>query len=66
MQRWSYEVIKIEATGFFVGGNVDEDEIRAEMNRLGREGWELATSVETNANQGASKYILLLFKRPVP
>ena len=63
MQRWAYEVVKFDTTGFWVSGNVDEAALRSEMNRLGEEGWELTSSFDTDA--GARRYIILLFKRPV-
>ena len=61
--RWEYEVVKIEPGGFF-GGKVGVDDLRAQLNRLGQQGWELVNSFETNMSEGRSREVILMFKRP--
>ena len=62
-QPWEYEVLKVEPGGFF-GGKVNEKELKAHLNQLGRQGWELASSFETNLGHGRSREAILIFKRP--
>ena len=59
---WEYRTIKLAATGFF-GGKVDENKLDETMNDLGREGWELVTAFDTNQGYGATKDMVLIFKR---
>lgn len=62
MDNWEYKALKVEARGFF-GGKVDLDELEAELNALGRQGWELTSTFETNMSQGASREVVCLMKR---
>jgi hypothetical protein len=61
--RWEYHTFK-DGTSFWAG-KIDEPRLVAEMNSLGMQGWELVATLETNAVQGASNEIVLLFKRPL-
>jgi len=40
--RWEYKVIKFSKRNFF-SGTVDVESLEDELNRLGREGWELVS-----------------------
>lgn len=62
---WQYKTLKLHAEGWFAGGKVDERLLEAEMNRLGAEGWELATAFDTNMHHGQTRDVVALFKRPV-
>jgi hypothetical protein len=62
--NWEYKTIKLGATGFFMGGNLDEVELDTLMNQLGMQGWELATSLDTSQAYGRTKDVLVIFKRP--
>ena len=62
--NWEYKTIKMGATGFFVGGKVDELKLDDMMNELGMQGWELASAFDTNQVQGQTKDVLVIFKRP--
>ncbi|CAH0118655.1 MULTISPECIES: DUF4177 domain-containing protein [unclassified Paenibacillus] len=62
MEQWEYRTIKYETGGFF-GGKVREDEFEEELNRHGREGWELVSCFDTSIYQGQSKDIIVVFKR---
>jgi hypothetical protein len=61
--RWEYHVHTL-ATGGFLGGKFDPAVLAAEMNRLGKDGWELCSSLDTNSSYGQTRDIVLLFKRP--
>lgn len=61
--RWEYRTIKIDTKGFFVGGKVDETALDQVMNRLGNQGWELVSALNTHREGGKSRHILAIFKR---
>ncbi len=63
--RWEYNIYKQKATGFF-GGNVDEGQATNALNDFGRDGWELVSVVDTNSADGQTRWIVYVFKRPVP
>jgi hypothetical protein len=64
MTKWEYQTLKVEPGGWF-GGKVDTDDLRAEMNRMGAEGWELVSAFDTASGQGASREVVAIFKRPL-
>lgn len=61
--RYEYKTYKHKAGGF-MGGKFDEVKMDQEMNELGAQGWEMVTSLDTNEGYGATRYIVVLFKRP--
>lgn len=62
MTKWEYKAVKIEAHGV-LGGNIDLKELEREFNVQGREGWELVSAMDTNLVEGATRYVVGLFKR---
>ena len=62
--EWEYHVVVLEIGRMWSNPTVNVDELGALLNRLGRDGWELASSLDVNQHQGASNEIVLLFKRP--
>jgi hypothetical protein len=62
MKRFEYRVLDVSTTGFW-GGQVDAQELTNKLNELGRDGWELASSVDLNKAQGASVSVLVILKR---
>lgn len=60
---WEYKTIKVRPTGFW-GGTVDEAQVDAVINGLGRDGWELATTFATHEGYGRTRDVVLIFKRP--
>ena len=62
--HWEYKTIKLGATGFWVGGNLDERQLDGMMNDLGRDGWELAAAFDTNKEMGATRDVVDEFKWP--
>jgi len=56
MQKWEYHL-----ETFRIG----EKEAQTKLNSLGREGWELVTSVEVQRFGGDTYSGILLFKRPI-
>ncbi|MBI3097476.1 MAG: DUF4177 domain-containing protein [Planctomycetes bacterium] len=65
---WEYTVLRLaaEAGMFDVGGNFDAQALSRRMNGLGQQGWELVTAFDTNTIKGATRDLVLLFKRPIP
>lgn len=61
--RWEYKTIKIDAKGTFAGGKVDENALDQLMNRLGEQGWELVSALDTSMEGGKSRHVLAIFKR---
>ena len=61
--EWEYKTIRFRPAGFW-GGQVDESQLDAVINGLGRDGWELATSFATNEAYGRTRDAVLIFKRP--
>ncbi len=48
-----------------MGGKVDSDHFRDELNRLGGDGWELVSCVSTNQGNGYTRSIVSVFKRKI-
>lgn len=55
--RWQYKVVEIKVNLF--GANVTE-RAQTELDKLGAQGWELVSSVQTNA----ADTLRLFLKRP--
>lgn len=60
--QWEYCAVKCRAKGgSFL---LDEGELEREMNRLGRQGWELITALYATGPVTVQGEAVLLFKRP--
>ena len=64
MTRWQYRTLKVDAEGCFRGGGVDAEDLDARLNELGAEGWEAVSAFDTNQVKGATRFIVVLLKRP--
>lgn len=62
MEQWEYKTMKYK-TGGFLGGKVDTEEFEQELNEHGMDGWELVSCFDTSISQGASKDVIVVFKR---
>ncbi|WP_433943005.1 DUF4177 domain-containing protein [Paenibacillus sp. SN-8-1] len=62
MEPWEYRTIKFK-TGGFLGGKIDEQKFQEELNGYGQEGWELVSCFDTSQYEGASRDIIVVFKR---
>ncbi len=60
--KWEYHVFKTRAKGL-MGGKIDEQDLSDKINQLGRDEWELVTGFDTNMGHGATRDIVLIFKR---
>ena len=69
MKRFEYKVLKPDVSASFMGwggGQVDVEQVAAELNRLGADGWELVSALDTANSTGRTASVLLLFKRELP
>lgn len=63
MKRFEYKTLDVSADRGFWGGKVDLQELTSKLNELGREGWELASSVDLNWGNGSSRNVIIMLKR---
>ena len=56
MKKYEYKVVKTEESGFW-DPKLDASNVEVELNKLGSEGWELTSVVDTNTYQGKTKEI---------
>ena len=61
--QWQYKTVKLRARGL-LGGKVDEAQLDAMMNDLGRDRWELSAAFDTNEAYGSTRDVVVIFKRP--
>ncbi len=61
--KFEYKTIKFATSGL-MGGDVKTDKFDEYLNELGCQGWELVNAVGTNVGNGATKYIVAIFKKP--
>jgi len=61
--KWEYKTLCLSISGLMVP-NVNTDEIDTALGRLGRDGWELVSTFDTNAGRGRSHQLVAIFKRP--
>ena len=62
--KWEYKTLKLNVEGWF-GPKFKEEEVDAQLNGMGYDGWELVSAFDTNAGYGATRDLVLLFKRPL-
>ena len=65
MQKFEYKLLDVVATGWWSGGKIDHQELASKLNELGREGWEVVASTDTNRHQGSSRSVIIIMKRPL-
>lgn len=56
MQRWIYKIVRVKFGTFRFNPDAAEDQ----MNKLGRDGWELVSTYQAYGESGPT----LFFKRP--
>ncbi|HEX8311935.1 MAG TPA: DUF4177 domain-containing protein [Chthoniobacteraceae bacterium] len=62
--KWEYLTYRYTPVGFFAGV-VKVDELNVDLNRFGAQGWELVSAFDTNKNQGGTRDVVFIFKRPL-
>ena len=64
--RWEYYTHMKEVEGGMLRSLKLGEGLGAELNDLGRSGWELVSALDLNEYEGRSAKLVLLFKRPIP
>jgi hypothetical protein len=64
--RWEYYTHLKDVEGGVLRGMKIAEGLGAELNDLGRSGWELVSALDLNEYEGRSAKVVLLFKRPLP
>jgi hypothetical protein len=58
-------VFPLETKFLMATGEIDEESFTDELNKAGKEGWEMINALDLNLNAGGSKNIVAIFKRQV-
>ena len=61
MKKFEYEVLTIKF-GVFDKRKFAEDELNKQLNEMGKDGWELVTSIKAQYG-GSTNEVSLIFKR---
>jgi Domain of unknown function (DUF4177) len=61
MKKFEYKTLKTREKGFW-SGKIDTNELELYLNKMGFEGWELVSAVETNTYQGGTNEIVFVLK----
>ena len=64
--RWEYYTHMKDVEGGMLRSLKLGEGLHAELNDLGRSGWELVSALDLNEYEGRSAKLVLLFKRPIP
>ena len=64
MKQWEYRTVIFPAKSMF-SRSVDTSKIDKELNKLGKEGWELFNTKHAAADWGAGHGIMFVFKRRI-
>ncbi len=64
MEQYEYKTLLTDAKGFF-GGKVDPNILQLQLNELGRQGWELVSTVATVQSYGSTRWLISIFKRKI-
>ena len=62
--RWEYMTLDVGVTGFWLGPELDGNALTAKLNELGAEGWESVGLTAMETNQGRTKNLIIVLKRP--
>lgn len=64
MPQYEYKTLEFATPSTWKTIKVNSEELEAQLNELGRQGWELTTSLDTNI-YGYTQKVILILKRPV-
>jgi Domain of unknown function (DUF4177) len=64
MKKFEYKVLKVQQEGFWSSG-INGEKLVTHLNTLGLHGWELTSTVETNAYYGKTNEVILFLKREI-
>ncbi len=63
MKHFEYQLLDVPVDKSFWGGKIDVQALTDKLNELGREGWELVSTVDTELYGGGSRGLLVMLKR---
>ncbi|MBP1758452.1 MAG: hypothetical protein H6Q61_701 [Firmicutes bacterium] len=64
MDQFEYRTLFTDAKGVF-GGNVNQNTYERELTELGKQGWELVSTVASAQSYGSTRWIISIFKRKI-
>jgi hypothetical protein len=64
MKQFEYRILNVTAGGFW-GQDFDAQALTDKLNELGREGWEIVSTVDTEIYGGSSRGLLFTLKREI-
>lgn len=56
--------VMFPSSGWF-GGKIDGEQFNTRLNELGEQGWELVSAFDTNRQEGGTRDVVAVFKRPL-
>ena len=62
--QWEYRTVKVDVAGWLTP-KLETHVFDAQLDELGREGWELVNVMDLNMGHGASFALVAVFKRPL-
>jgi len=62
--KWEYRSLRFDFNGFLKSaGQFEGEHFREHANKLGRQGWEMVNTFDTNHYDGDTRFIVAIFKR---
>jgi hypothetical protein len=63
--KWEYTTVIFDTSTWIFAGKLDGQEFNDRLNRLGEEGWELASVFGTSLTEGGTRDVVAVLKRPI-
>lgn len=64
-KKFEYKTLTTKEERGFWSSKMDTSGLEVHLNKLGFEGWELVSVVETNRYEGSTNEIIFVFKREI-
>jgi hypothetical protein len=64
-KKFEYKTLATKEERGFWSSKMDTAALETHLNKLGFEGWELVSVVETNRYEGSTNEIIFVFKREI-
>ncbi len=64
-KKFEYKTLTTKEERGFWSSKMDTATLEMRLNKLGSEGWELVSVVETNRYEGSTNEIIFVFKREI-
>lgn len=66
MKRYEYKLLDVPTKFSWSGGKVNLQDLATKLNELGKQGWEVVNTTDTNMTHGASRGLVVILKRDLP